>query len=874
MNITPHALLTNELESPMNVEGPPRFSWWLRGEGAQTAWQLLVIDDVTGAAVWDSGKIPSAEQSQVKYAGPALAPACAYQWRVRVWGEADTASEYSKPASFATGLADGDWQADWLQLAEPPKKRSFYWYARTQRPLPSGTMPGGKAPVRALAWFCMQHEYDLYVNGLLLGRGQCFDYQGEQRYQGWDITQAVRGSGDAVTLALHCRWFGAGQGRDAHVQGLLGHAVIYFDDGTKQVVVTDKTWRTSAGTPLMPTSWLRNNEGDTVERCDARRERPGWAAPDHDTSDWAPPRVLGPHPNETFPRLTAELGHVGGETVRPVSVKRLKNGNTLADFGRVIPARIQIAFANGRAGRKLRLRTGYERTRAGRVNTRRRAAQDTNMRYIYIMKNGPAAYESWEHLGFRYLEIPKKAGQIDDIRAVLFHAEVPNGRDSTLETSNEMLNKVFELMKRSALYGTQNTFVDTPTREKGQFLHDAINISAATTTAWYERETTRKGIEQFLASADRHWSSGNDIGRYNAVYPNGEGKRDIPDFTLNLPLWVWRYYTQTGDAQLLARAYPHMRNTADYASRHIPNEGPLAGLVVKLSGGGNGKYKYGNIDWPPVGRFGYDVKAHARTTVNALSVQLFDVLALSARALGKEAAEIGEYETRASDLRKNMNEKLITPAGLYCDGLDASGRQSAHLGQHSTSYALAFGIAPENLREPMAGYIASLGMRQGPMTAAFLAEALFKSGRAAAALRLLTNTEDHGWAHLIEHHDATFTWEQWTVGQHQSQSHAWGAAALAQLLEYIAGVKVTGPGAAAIVVNPLTAGLLDHVNARVVTERGPVLVSYTGQGRGYTLQIQLPPNVRAEVVLPELEGGRFAEEDLGNGIKKYIFIEE
>ena len=411
----------------------------------------------------------------------------------------------------------------------------------------------------------------------------------------------------------------------------------------------------------------------------------------------------------------------------------------------MIPARIGVSVTNGKSGRKLKLKTGYELTRSGRVNTSRAASQDTNMSFVYTMKDGPCVYNSWEHLGFRYLEIPAAAGQVftrDDISAALFHAEVPAGRDSTLATSDEMLNRVFALMKRSALYGAQNTFVDTPTREKGQF----------------------------LASADRHWSAGNDIGRYNAVYPNGDGKRDIPDFTLNLPLWVWRYYMQTGDETLLAAAYPYMQNTAGYAGRHIPAAGPLAGLVVRLSGGGNGKYKYGNIDWPPAGRFGYDTKTSARTTVNALCVQLFDIMAL------------------------------------------------------------------------------------------------FRSGRAAQALRLLTNTDDLGWAQLIAHHDATFTWEQWTVGQHQSQSHGWGSATLAQLLEHIAGVKVTQPGARCVRIRPLTAGLLDSAESCVVTERGPVRVSYSGKSGACTLKIDIPANVRAKVVLPD--GQVFT---VGSGVREHVF---
>jgi hypothetical protein len=47
-------------------------------------------------------------------------------------------------------------------------------------------------------------------------------------------------------------------------------------------------------------------------------------------------------------------------------------------------------------------------------------------------------------------------------------------------SSDTTLNAVFDLVQRSALYSMQQQFVDTPTREKGQFLQDAVNESYAT----------------------------------------------------------------------------------------------------------------------------------------------------------------------------------------------------------------------------------------------------------------------------------------------------------------------------------------------------------------------------------------------------------
>ena len=83
----PYGLLTNELEHPLNVE-TPTFSWWLEDadvDEGQTAYQLVVRDELTGEVVWDSGKVESSEQSNVPYGGDALSPAHPYTWTVTTW---------------------------------------------------------------------------------------------------------------------------------------------------------------------------------------------------------------------------------------------------------------------------------------------------------------------------------------------------------------------------------------------------------------------------------------------------------------------------------------------------------------------------------------------------------------------------------------------------------------------------------------------------------------------------------------------------------------------------------------------------------------------------------------------------------------------
>ncbi|SFS90285.1 alpha-L-rhamnosidase [Halostagnicola kamekurae] len=102
-------------------------------------------------------------------------------------------------------------------------------------------------------------------------------------------------------------------------------------------------------------------------------------------------------------------------------------------------------------------------------------------------------------------------------------------------------------------------------------------MSQTTTRAFRERTLSRRAIEEFARSHYRYWAG---EGRLNAIYPNGDGKRDIPDFTISFPEWVWRYYRVTGDRQTLETAAPIVWAIATYGQRHVDDE---TGLVTNQS---------------------------------------------------------------------------------------------------------------------------------------------------------------------------------------------------------------------------------------------------------------------------------------------------
>src|SRR5205823_6046813 len=138
------------------------------------------------------------------------------------------------------------------------------------------------------------------------------------------------------------------------------------------------------------------------------------------------------------------------------------------------------------------------------------------------------------------------------------------------------------------------------------FVGDSFNESVAVMAAFGDRALTTQGVRDFARSQLRFWPDG----RVNAVYPNGDGKRDIPDGTEQYVDWVRQVYNATGDREGLATLYPIVKKIADYVARAID---PKSGLVTNLPGGGS-DYLYGIVDWPPNMRYGYDMTTAARTT--------------------------------------------------------------------------------------------------------------------------------------------------------------------------------------------------------------------------------------------------------------------
>ena len=442
-------------------------------------------------------------------------------------------------------------------------------------------------------------------------------------------------------FAFVTHWSTPGQGRPASEPALIAHITIDHNDGTRDVITTDSSWKTHPG------PWIqgqrRNGEGDFVEHVDERRVPPDWTT-SHDDTGWSAAVVLGRHPVAPFSHLNASRTHIVFQPIAPVSVKRLPDGNYVADFGAVYAATPVVHVHHGAAGRPVELIGGYVLDPDGHVSTTT-AIQETNMRWDFDERAGAQALRPFGYLGFRYLEVDgaSEALTAGDIAIAARHAAMPDEHAATFATSNATLNAIWDLARHSALYDSQEQFLDTPTREKGPFLGDGYDVSQATEAAFGERALTFQALRDFARSQKRYWPDG----RVNVVYPNGDGKRDIPDGTETYVQWVWHNYEVTGNKTELAALFPTANNVVNYIARAID---PKTGLVTNLPGGG-ADYLYGAVDWPPAMRYGYDMDTVARTTMNILAADDFQLVDNMAEILHRSS----EVSVSASALAQAVN---------------------------------------------------------------------------------------------------------------------------------------------------------------------------------------------------------------------------
>ena len=273
-------------------------------------------------------------------------------------------------------------------------------------------------------------------------------------------------------------------------------------------------------------------------------------------------------------------------------------------------------------------------------------------------------------------------------------------------SDNATLDAVFELMQRSGavlLAGDVRRHADpregpVPRRHRRHLVREHEQLGRAQRNGAGDPRVRLLRLALWKAPSNNYCTSAQvpcsfesigTPGRLNAVYPNGDGMRDIPDYTEMFPDWVMRYCEQTGDRPR-SRA-PTRRCDPSSTTSAARSRRPAAprGWSTDLPGGA-GPYQYGIIDWPSPMRYGYTFDGNAARTIhNARGGRRLP--RGGARRGGARDTTATPPSTRqwADELSaRDQRQAAASPSGLYSDGLSAAAGnpQIANAAQHAQTY--------------------------------------------------------------------------------------------------------------------------------------------------------------------------------------------
>ena len=587
--------------------------------------------------------------------------------------------------------------------------------------------------------------FKLYINGVYVTQGPPPSYPNHYYFMEIDITPFLK---DGVnTFAVH-----------NYYQGLINRVWVSGDlrsmfwcelylDG-KVALVSDESWLTATHTGYSSCGII-GYETAFAERYDSSAKEVGFEKELFDDSQWKPASI---YKQTDYILQKSPIQPLSVYLKKPIYTER-KGEVLFVDFGQEMVGYLR-AKAKGKQGDKILLRFGEELNPDGSVRFDMRC----NCRYEeeWILSGKEDVLDQFDYKAFRYCEImiPEGASVRDVEMQVRYY---PYEKKAVYETDNEQLRKVLQLCENTIKYGTQEVFVDCPTREKGQYLGDVCVSGKAQCVLTGDTTLLKKAIIDFCGSAF--------ICKGVMAVSTSSFMQEIADYSLLLPALVLWVYKRDNDKDFLRLTFPYITGVYEYFMQYSQEDGLIEGV----------KEKWNLVDWPDNLRDGYNfpltkpISPGKHNVLNAFWIGFLKAYQDICEVLG-EAVNIAIDNVEKSFINAFYNKET----GLYCDST-----QKTHSAVHSNVLPLLFNIGMSETKErKIVEYICQKKLTSmGVYMAYFTLAALMKHGEREKAELLAT--DKGAWLNMLEE-GATTTFEAWGKNQKWNTSlfHPWATAPL------------------------------------------------------------------------------------------------
>lgn len=847
----PTNLRCEYLSDPLGIDTPfPRLTWLLDDTeyGAkQLAYRILITTEQEKLKseqvdIWDTGRVPS-EDMLIVYNGKALKPFTKYYWQVYVWDK-NNKELHSEVATFETGMMSlGNWKGAWISDGHGLDGHSKHV---KQAPYFRKVFNLSKPVDEARAYIAVAGLYELYVNGKKVSDHRLdpmftrFDRR--NLYVTYDVTSYLQSGDNAIGVVLGNGWYNhqsmavwffdraPWRDRPAFCMDMR----ITYADGSKETISTGKDWKTSFG-PIVFNSIY------TAEHYDARYEQPGWNTIHFSDSKWK--NVLfrdAPSQNIVSQQLHP-IRNV--ERIVPKRVTKINDMTYLFDFGKNIAGVTELKI-EGQKGMEIRVKHGEMLGEDGRLDMsqieahyRPKDDKDPFQTDIYTLKGDEVEtfMPLFNYKGFQYAEVTADRPitlTVDNLTAWFMHNDVPV--TGHIETSNPLINKIWEATNTAYLSNLFGYATDCPQREKNGWTNDA-NIAIETGLFNFDGITV---YEKWLAD------------HRDAQQPNGVLPCIIPDSgwgfewangldcTSTIAIIPWNIYMFYGDSRLLTDCYESIKRYVDHVTDITPS----------------GLTSWGLGDWAVY-------KSKIPTEFVASVYYYIDAVILSKAAalLGKIEDE-KKYVALSNKIKEAFNERYLNRAnGLYGEGRQAEQAMPLH-----------WGLIPEELKSKAAAHLAERVIKDGKhidvgiFGAKALLNALSDNGYADLAYEVASQKTFPSWGWWIEN-GATTLYENWNLKEDMSRNHIMFGEISAWFYKALGGIKPDPvlPGYKNILLQPCFVSGLSHASTSYQSRYGTIVSKWKRDKQKIHYQATIPANTTAALSLPT--GFKIRKVILGSG---------
>ena len=598
---------------------------------------------------------------------------------------------------------------------------------------------------RAILKITADDYFKLYINGVYVTQGPPPSYPNHYYFMEIDVTPFLKEG--VNTFAVH-----------NYYQGLINRVWVSGDlrsmfwcelylDG-KIALVSDESWLTATHTGYSSCGII-GYETAFAERYDSSAKEVGFEKEIFDDSQWQPASI---YKQTDYILQKSPIQPLSVYLKKPIYTER-KGEVLFVDFGQEMVGYLR-AKAKGKQGDKVLLRFGEELNSDGSVRFDMRC----NCRYEeeWILSGKEDVLDQFDYKAFRYCEImiPEGASVRDVEMQVRYY---PYEKKAVYETDNEQLRKVLQLCENTVKYGTQEVFVDCPTREKGQYLGDVCVSGRAQCVLTGDTTLIKKAIIDFCGSAF--------ICKGVMAVSTSSFMQEIADYSLLLPALVLWVYKRDNDKDFLRLTFPYITGVYEYFMQYSQEDGLIEGV----------KEKWNLVDWPDNLRDGYNfpltkpISPGKHNVLNAFWIGFLKAYQDICEILGK-MVNIAIDNVEKSFINAFYNKET----GLYCDST-----QKTHSAVHSNVLPLLFNIGMSETKErKIVEYICQKKLTSmGVYMAYFTLAALMKHGEREKAELLAT--DKGAWLNMLEE-GATTTFEAWGKNQKWNTSlfHPWATAPL------------------------------------------------------------------------------------------------